>query len=84
MPLAHAVSCQEFAILLTWALLGVYSPLDSLMRSVWQVYDGGGAMGGSLLHPSWFIILAGSKSPRRHSPAKATRPAGSQHYGDGA
>jgi hypothetical protein len=28
--------------------------------------------------------LPGSKSPTRHSPAKAARPAGSQRYGDGA
>jgi len=31
---AHAGSRQVFAIVLTWALPGVYSPLDSLMRSM--------------------------------------------------
>jgi hypothetical protein len=30
------------------------------------------------------FILAGSKSPTRHSPAKAARRAGSLRYGDGA
>src|SRR6266481_9011354 len=31
-----------------------------------------------------YNILEGSKSPTRHSPAKAARRAGSQRYGDGA
>src|SRR6266403_5763261 len=31
-----------------------------------------------------FLPQAGSKSPTRHSPAKAARRAGSQRYGDGA
>jgi hypothetical protein len=33
---------------------------------------------------TWYTILAGSKSPTRHSAAKAPWPAGNQCYGDGA